>query len=346
MPREGMPDASLEAMLQSAAVAETAANDNKAVEQEQAEASAQTQLGEKLQEHGDAFAEIAQIKKEREKADALLAKAQELIKDKENITPEMQAFLTAASDAEQARQDKLAQLEMHINDLSDDPAVFEALLTEAHETNRRKDLNREYYEVVDRVRHNLDFNGQHGMAYKRDIGGTHSQDSPKALLDMYGSMATGEWYEKKAPLGEAEGVVDIMKRIDAEASKPDADMGKIDSEYAQFLYERIQHFANTMNQRVETVAQKLADYYAEHSYEAEKYQVKDPSFEGWKQSLSAKLPNARNYMREAETIMKEPGLKAGRLAKLGETFGNQSYIASGMENNVFGVDEYKAKPSN
>ncbi len=337
-----MPD-SLEEMLAKAQVAETSISKDQKVEQPQAQASAEAQLRDKLKQREGALGEAKQAEGERRKAADLKLKAETLIQGKESITPEMQAFLSAANDAERAQQDKLSELNARIGDFEGDPAVLETLHAEANEMNQRKDLNKEFYKLENNNRKNLNHNGQHGEAYHRDIGGTHSQDDPVALLEMYGSMATGEWHDRKATLDEAQKVIDVMRRIDGEASKPNADMQKIDNEFAQFLYERLQHFANTIDQRVDKAAQGLADHYKEKPDEARRYQVEDSSFEYWKQKLSSQLPDVQGYMRRAEMIMQRQGFKAKELAKLGETLGNKSYIAGGMECNTFVVDNFKEK---
>ena len=318
----------------------------KEVESSEAETKATKDEIERL------LAEANATEDERKKALDLKKQAEELIKDKNEVTEEMKEFLKSADDIAKVHADKIKALTEQMKSLSEDPAVMNMIQAEAEEFNQKRDLNKKFYSTEREIESNLySYNTVNGKKYHETIGGHHSGDDPQALLSMYGSMATGDWGDRKATLEDAKDSVDILERINEESKNSNPDMKKIDGEYANFLYKRLQHFMKTLDQRIEKEALNLQEYYKNNPGKNETSKYNDLSLEKWKNIITSengyKVQNVsqiNSNMKRVEEIMKSDGLKAKKLAEIGNEISNNSnMLLHGHDYNPFSVDELKEK---
>ena len=288
---------------------------------------------------------------ERKKAIDLKKQAEELIKDKNEVTEEMKEFLKSADDMARVHSDKIKALTEQMKSLSEDPAVMNMIQTEAEEFNQKRDLNKKFYSTGKEIQGNLcNYNTVNGKKYNELIGGHYGDDDPQALLEMYGSMATGDW-NGKASLEDAKDSVDILERINEESKNPNPDMKKIDGEYANFLYKRLQHFMKTFDQRIEKKALNLQEYYKNNPGKNELSKYNELSLEKWKNIITSEnqyktenISQINSSMKRVEEIMKSDGFKAKKLAEIGNEISNNSnMLLNGHYSNPFYVDELKEK---
>lgn len=212
--------ANLEDMFKKATISQQQVEVKKSEEKTKEAESSEAETKATKDEVERLLAEANATEDERKKALDLKKKAEELIKDKNEVTPEMEEFLKSADDMARVHADKIKALMGQIKSLSEDSAVMGMIQAEAEEFNQRIDLNKKYYSIKKELDINLySYNTENGKKYHELIGGHHSGDDPHALLEMYGSMTTGEGWDKKAKLEDAKDTISILERINEESKK-------------------------------------------------------------------------------------------------------------------------------
>ncbi len=336
----------LEDMFKKAIGSEQQTETQKSEQEKLSVESTQTEANRKKDDIETLLAEANKTEAERVKAIELKKQAEELIKNKTEITEEMTEFLKSADDIARAHAEKGEMLNEQIKNLSSDPAVMDMIRIEAEKFNQKRDLNKRFYSTNREIESNLySHNTVNGKKYHEMIGGSHGGDDPQALLELYGSMSTGDWGDSKASLEDAKNSVDILERISTESKNSNPDMQKIDGEYANFLYQKLEHFRKTFDQRIEKAALGLQEYYKNYPDPNDKDKCNNLTLEEWKQKLNFnnRFSSLKYELRNVDEVMKGDGFKARKLATLGEKIKNLSFISSTMENNPFIVDEFKER---
>lgn len=334
---------------------------------EQTRAQAQAKIGE-LKEISSA---LPPAEKKLAEAVDLSARAEALATGKTEIAPELLAFLDESRKAIQERQNILAVMRQRIEEIEANPVIQQMLREEVVREARLIELRQQAEDAravrimgedgstsrLSWVYDSLNMNTE----YRRNIAGTHIGDSALVQLEHYVSSATESHTmagaEHVASIPEAEKAIARLWGIKAEVEKDNPDIMKIDAILSEFLFERLQHFKRTLDQRLLTRAQGLYDYYQgvqekytkDTGHPATELHEKSPhlawTVSQWKDSISIPLvQKVGEDMKAARAAMAQPeGYKAKTLAKIFEHVGSWAGSLLGYDGSLSTPDSYTEK---
>ena len=148
-----------------------------------------------------------------------------------------------------------------------------------------------------------------------------------------------------------------LEAINAEAEKATPDLKRVDDELAQFLVERLQHFCDTLEERIQKRAKALVDYYSERLGEharnsglpveelKEAHQSYKKTEQEWAADIRGMLAPVEQSLEAAKLVMQnKDGYKARSLAKIMEEVSSRGWGSSlGNDGNPTHPDTYKKK---
>lgn len=315
-------------------------------------AMAEASLASSIKERNEILMQRRVAETEQQKTTDLLAQGIELSKASESTAPETETFLEVATRTVQERVDELRVLKERLITLDADPAVRSFLYQEALEEGRRIQVQKDYQECY----YIKTQDGQHrGTLHEvlrqvapesSKVSGTCINNDPICQLESFtfqvSGLAKGE--KPKGTLDEAEDAARRLTTIREEVESGNPDLQKIDSVLADFLHRRLEHFFATLDQRVGSRAQQLADYYQSHPKDAENYRC-PTTIEDWKSQLTNSMRDISTLKFRANQVMDSDGLRAKRLAQIGDDVFQRANGIGGGDQYPFFADNYK-EPSN
>lgn len=173
--------------------------------------------------------------------------------------------------------------------------------------------------------------------YLANMSGTHLGDDPISRLESYGSSANDLHLRKVhgAPsLDEVESFNARFSQIREELEKDSPDLNKVDTLLAEFLHGRLEHFLETLDQRIERTAEL---WYSSGDTLEKRKELLQTSIYG-----TMRLDVGRELIK-ARTVMGSKGYKARALAVIGDDISVKTH-ALGEWGSPFNPDDFSNEP--
>lgn len=177
--------------------------------------------------------------------------------------------------------------------------------------------------------------------YALYVMGQPGGESPLLALQSYAFEIIHRFEGVRAPDEEIMKTIDRLDQVKGEAEEINPDMRKIDAVLAAFIEERFHHLLATIDERIETAAQRIDRSWDDRRAEATRRGFPDAAAHA--KHIRAQVPNTTVLREEIDSLMQDSRItyKARFLADTLKNFYRHLY-ALGLhgESNPFSPDDF------